>query len=485
MITKTGLTSTPTGGAAFALACGTLAAVLLLLLAEFPTQVHAQTGSTDATLSSVTVDGVPVPGFVANRVRSDYGVASGVSQVTVAATTTHRVASWAITRPADADSRTDGHQVDLTAGRNVVRIEVTAEEGNTKAHWLRVNRGVDKEFGWKAGDDFDTLIAAGNGLPTGIWSDGTTMWVSDWEDTHMYAYDLDSGLRDKTREFDLKNGSPFGIWSDGETIWVVDNPDNRVYAYALSGGGRQKSRDIALHPDNRNPTGIWSDGETMWVGDHVDEHIYAYTLSGGARDDNREFGLHPLNYKVDGLWSNGTTMWVSDRQDDHIYAYTLSNGERDTEREFNTLLGAHNKNAVALWSDGKTMWVSDYHQDKIFSYNVGAGEDGGFAAVPTAPRSVAVESGGAGDLDVSWETPSRNGGSDITGYKVQWKQATGSWYTPADVSEATTTGTSHTITGLSPETEYTVRVIATSSVGDGPASAGAKGSAPQNTPATG
>ena len=29
-----------------------------------------------------------------------------------------------------------------------------------------------------AGKDFDTLIAAGNGSPQGLWSDGTTMWVT-------------------------------------------------------------------------------------------------------------------------------------------------------------------------------------------------------------------------------------------------------------------------------------------------------------------
>ena len=44
--------------------------------------------------------------------------------------------------------------------------------------------------------------------------------------------------------------------------------------------------------------------------------------------------------------------------------------------------------------------------------------------------------------------PSSNGGSAITGYKVQWKESTDSWDTPADVSEGTATGTTHTITGL-------------------------------------
>ena len=81
------------------------------------------------------------------------------------------------------------------------------------------------------------------------------------------------------------------------------------------------------------------------------------------------------------------------------------------------------------------------------------------------------------------------------GNEVQWKEASGSWDTAGDVSEATTTDTSYTITGLSLQVEYAVRVIATNSVGDGPASAEVKETADaqtaqqkeasENTPATG
>ena len=117
------------------------------------------------------------------------------------------------------------------------------------------------------------------------------------------------------------------------------------------------------------------------------------------------------------------------------------------------------------------------------------------AAVPGVPRSVGVERGGTGELDVSWEEPSSSGGSSITGYTVQWKEASGSWDTAADVSEATVTVTSYTITGLRLQVEYAVRVFATNSAGDGPASAEVKETADaqtsqqqeasENTPATG
>ncbi len=93
------------------------------------------------------------------------------------------------------------------------------------------------------------------------------------------------------------------------------------------------------------------------------------------------------------------------------------------------------------------------------------------ATVPGTPRSLEVETAGTGELAVTWQPPESHGGSEVTGYRVQWKLATGSWDTPGDVSSATATGTSHTIGSLSLDTEYAVRVIATNSAGDGPPSA--------------
>ena len=78
-------------------------------------------------------------------------------------------------------------------------------------------------------------------------------------------------------------------------------------------------------------------------------------------------------------------------------------------------------------------------------------------------------------LDASWQAPSSNGGSDVTGYKVQWKKSADRWDTEADVSQVTVTGTTHTIPELTGGVEYAVRVIATNVVGDGPASVEATG----------
>ena len=89
------------------------------------------------------------------------------------------------------------------------------------------------------------------------------------------------------------------------------------------------------------------------------------------------------------------------------------------------------------------------------------------ATVPGAPTGLSVSPNGTGALAVSWQAPASNGGSNLTGYTVQWKKSTGSWDSSSDVSEVTTAGTAHTITGLTDGTSYAVRVLATNGIGDG------------------
>ena len=104
------------------------------------------------------------------------------------------------------------------------------------------------------------------------------------------------------------------------------------------------------------------------------------------------------------------------------------------------------------------------------------------ATVPDPIQNLEVSTSDPGALNLIWEAPTwdilsfiydgalGDGGSPITGYKVQWKEADDSWKIGADVSEETVAGTSHTITGLTGGVEYTVRVIAINGIGEGSAS---------------
>jgi hypothetical protein len=81
---------------------------------------------------------------------------------------------------------------------------------------------------------------------------------------------------------------------------------------------------------------------------------------------------------------------------------------------------------------------------------------------PGAPTGLAATASSPTQINLSWNAPSNNGGSTLTGYKIEVKVGTGSYSTL--VANAGT-GTSYSHTGLTPNTTYTYRVSAINSVG--------------------
>ena len=71
--------------------------------------------------------------------------------------------------------------------------------------------------------------------------------------------------------------------------------------------------------------------------------------------------------------------------------------------------------------------------------------------------TVTTPSGTTDSLDVSWSKPDLNGGPDITGYKLQYKETSNTVWIPVS---STIAGTTHTIAGLAEYTEYEVQVRA-------------------------
>ena len=90
------------------------------------------------------------------------------------------------------------------------------------------------------------------------------------------------------------------------------------------------------------------------------------------------------------------------------------------------------------------------------------------------PLHVSVKPRNRGELSVSWVSPQlRNDGPpENAAYRVQWKEISSSWDTPADVSEAVLAPERpelwlfYTIRGLTPGVQYHVRVIAVNGTGD-------------------
>ena len=182
----------------------------------------------------------------------------------------------------------------------------------------------------------------------GIWSDGTTMWVTDPLANKLFAYNLASGNRDASKDITLAaaHDTAAGAWASGTTIWAANSPtgttaSDKVFAYNRSTGNRDATKDFdTLHAaGNHSPQAIWSDDHTMWVLDKNDWKAYAYLLSNQSRQPTRDFcfaGNTPCertdNGVPSGAWSpDGETIWVTDRDDDHLYSYTLPDRPDNTD----------------------------------------------------------------------------------------------------------------------------------------------------------
>ena len=107
-----------------------------------------------------------------------------------------------------------------------------------------------------------------NSVPEGLWCNATTIWVAnDGAGNKVFAYKLTTsgyGDRDTSLEFDTLdaagNRAPRGLWSDGATMYIVDRGNNKVYAYNTSDQTRDPDKDFDLGTDNNDAEGIWSDG---------------------------------------------------------------------------------------------------------------------------------------------------------------------------------------------------------------------------------
>ena len=403
-------------------------------------------GSTDATLSALTVSPRGIIGFASDRASYEVGVASPVMQATITATATESNAtiSYGAT----------GRQVDLSTGQNTVTVTVTARDGTTtQTYTVNINRGVTDPYGWKAGEDLDGLIAARNYSPRDIWSNGQTMWVVDSGEDKLYAYRTSDKARDDSQDFDTLdaagNDQPRGIWSDGTTMWVTDSNDDEIYAYRMSDKTRDASKDFdTLDSENQIATGIWSDGATMWVADDHRNRIFAYQVSDKIRDDSKDFATLSAagNTSPAGIWSDGTTMWVADYVDDKLYAYRMSDKTHDSSKDFGTLAAAGNSDATGIWSDNTTMWVSDNNKDKVYSYNMDS--------PPPANLQATI---GNTRVTLRWSNPDDN---DITGYQYRVSDDDGNTWNPdwTDVPSSNANTTSHTVRDLTNSVPYTFQL---------------------------
>ena len=237
------------------------------------------------------------------------------------------------------------------------------------------------DYEWSVEHDLDALDVH-NDRSAGLWSDGATLWITEYEPGEfgaVYAYDLPRGERVAHLEFELDraNRAPNGIASDGATVWVSDDRERRLFAYDLATGERAEHLDIPFAAEMAEARGLWVDDGRLWAVDAERDLLVVIDLESGDYLDN--YRLNPENRNAHGIWSDGVTLWISDHSAKSLFAYLLPTPRddgrrfaltREPERDFTALSQARNSSPRGIWSDGGVMYVADGSDGHIYSYNM-------------------------------------------------------------------------------------------------------------------
>src|SRR5690349_4000070 len=108
------------------------------------------------------------------------------------------------------------------------------------------------------------------------------------------------------------------------------------------------------------------------------------------------------------------------------------------------------------------------------------------SSVPTAPQQptgLTATTISLSQIDLSWTAPAYNGGSAITGYKIERSTDGGTTWSTIQ-SNTGSTSTTYSDTGLTASTTYTYRVSAINAVGTSPPSSAASVTTSGNTGTT-
>ena len=248
------------------------------------------------------------------------------------------------------------------------------------------------------------------------------------------------------------SGAAVDVREQGILGWDTD-VDYLQHAIVRSGTALYRAT-VATGPDTSNATDPTASGQTVWA------EVSGTTGAPSAPSAPQAVG--PASGELDWFWNcpldggaqvtsfnvryrvAGTAAWQPDATGDSVttarYALTgLTNG---------TAIEAQ---VQAVNSVGTSPWSS-----------TGSATPSG--TVPGGGATLALRAeAGDGEVDLDWLEPD-DGGVTITSYTVQWRTGNQGYSTGR---QATATGTTHTVSSLTNDTEYFFRVRAVNGEGNG------------------
>ena len=282
-------------------------------------------------------------------------------------------------------------------------------------------------------------------------------------DTLVFGYQVD--VRDLNVDYEVKpnyiqgDGRLYGVWTDG--AHHREDTANRImpdgYGEQLSVDGRPYVRSVSV--TSRPRVGdTYGRGEKVELQVTFDREVVVSGVPVVGLSVGSDYGA--------ARYTSGSGTRVL------TFHYEVGEGHTDTDgisiRTSNSA-GTHGFVGVGSSITDEEFDVAANRAYSAQSNLSGHKVDGSIKRAPTEPTGLTVERATPLRVLLSWTAPKFDGGTAVTGYKVEWS-ADGN--DPWMVAEADTasTSTSYTHTGRTPQTTYHYRVSAINSVGAGEAS---------------
>ena len=328
-----------------------------------------------------------------------------------------------------------GHKVD--GSRSIVSVEVTSTPmletdtygaGETIRFRVTFNVAVDGDpvftFALDGGESRSAAHETGGGTTALVF--GYTVVSGDTDANGIFLWD--------EQDFDNPDG-PVRLDSDDEIEFKDTSTDVPLY---WSGRGTQSGHKVDGSRTTGNTAPYFTSsatfdaaenqtaaGTVVAADDDTDDSVTGYEITGGADQALFEIGATTgeLTFKSPPNYED-----PQDSGTDNGYEVTVQATSGTGTREMTA-------------DQTITVTVTNVNEK---------------SAKPDKPVLAAV-SGSTTSLTATWTKPGLNGGPDITGYALQYKESTeSSWEDFAHTGTAVTT----TITGLTADTSYQARVLA-------------------------
>ncbi|MGI0088110.1 MAG: fibronectin type III domain-containing protein [Nitrosotalea sp.] len=257
--------------------------------------------------------------------------------------------------------------------------------------------------------------------------------------------------------------------------FVLVNPvTDKIYVSDAAGGNyvavlNDKTNTISIVQVGQNPYGIGINTNTnkIYVGNSGSATV---SVIDGSSSSTSTVPSAPQNLQATAGNSQISLSWTAPASNggSAITSYNVYRG---------TTAGAESSTPIASTSSttyndtGLTNGQTYYYTVKAVNSvgtspasNEASATPKDPATIPSPPTSLTATAVSSSQINLSWTAPSNNGGSPITGYKIE-RSADGSTSWSTIVPNTGTTGTTYSDTGLVASTAYTYRVSAINSVG--------------------